>query len=551
MGTVSGYNQVLEIEGYAKGEGANLVWPYSEFEQVSQVEVCTGNTPGKVKKNKNIFIADEALYTSGFYSGYRKKRIVFDRPGYFKLRIVLHNVELMSLAGANLYGYLDPDSLELRFETGTDLALVYQAADTVGTGLKTAVLKGTTGNQYIFKKGRGLASALPEVRLMVLPQNRENDARAYFNQWLYRMAVDSLEPGPVLKKAADSLLGNITDERLIIQNVLGFVRKHITYIDIENKYRAFVPNTADHTYQVKTGDCKDMARLAYTLLRYKKLDAYLTLVSSVSHIYDLDFPCLASANHMICAVHCKNGDTVFVDATDPHVEFPYVSRHTQFRKGFIIDNNRGQYLTIHQPVSAVDQLEFTIDLTEETGNMKLDILVRGLYAADIVEILNLKKSKTESALKEYFNLRNFGCENMTYAYDPDSMKFSLQAQGQVSAQSLFSVGNKKMLKLNFIPYVLPAVQSCSEKDSLCALNSRTGLVYRMNLKNQSGIFPGTVFPEVFQAGILQIKQNKLAGSRNAEYYLSMYSPTNVLPAKEITNLNQYFQNLSGHILLLH
>jgi hypothetical protein len=71
-----------------------------------------------------------------------------------------------------------------------------------------------------------------------------------------------------------------------------------------------------------------MAFLIHSILKSYEIESNLALSASITHAFDLDFPSIASADHIICCVK-KNGKWIYLDATEISCQYGFPSTQIQ------------------------------------------------------------------------------------------------------------------------------------------------------------------------------------------------------------------------------
>lgn len=194
-----------------------------------------------------------------------------------------------------------------------------------------------------FRASPGAQWYLPHVVYYIKSYNDGKERKEFLNHvgslfnW-YTSLIKHLPPitDKKLMQITDSLTANTASEAESVKNVFYWVQKNIKYIAFEDGMGGFVPRDASAVFQKKYGDCKDMAFLIYSMLRYKGIDAYLTWIGTRNKCHSFtEVPTPLSDDHMIACYREKNGNYIFLDATDKEIKFGFPSAFTQGKQALI------------------------------------------------------------------------------------------------------------------------------------------------------------------------------------------------------------------------
>ena len=195
-----------------------------------------------------------------------------------------------------------------------------------------------------------------------------------------------------------------------------------------------------------------MSNLLCQSLRAIGFDAQLALSSTIDHRFDLDFPSLASANHVICVLK-HDGEWLYLDATERSGFFGHPSRQIQGRSIFIIDEEAGQLQEVPKLQAAENRIEYKLNLNKKgnglTGNSHFDY--HGLSQIDLrAATKRIAENRLERGLKNYLKEQsaNLNYEDVELIIDDAHC----QIQATVSSERNFtSIRKKEYLSLAFLP----------------------------------------------------------------------------------------------------
>lgn len=138
-----------------------------------------------------------------------------------------------------------------------------------------------------------------------------------------------------LKRIADSITIDITDELTKVKTVFQWVQSNIKYVAFEDGLGGFVPRNAAQVCDRRFGDCKDMANITRTMLQLIGIEAYLVWIGSDDIPYRYtEVPTPSVDNHMIAA-YKHNEEYIFLDATSSFTPFGMPSSFIQGKDAMI------------------------------------------------------------------------------------------------------------------------------------------------------------------------------------------------------------------------
>jgi hypothetical protein len=212
---------------------------------------------------------------------------------------------------------------------------------------------------------------------------------------------------PELKEIVDSIKVSSNSDEEIARKIYKWVQNNIKYVAFESGMEGFIPREANLVYSRRFGDCKDMASILTSMMKYAGIPSYLTWIGTRHIPYDYtDVPLPIVDNHMICTINL-NGKLIFLDGTDGACLFntpPYSIQGKQAMIGI----GENKYQIIRVPIAKKEN-NITIDstfmeVTEKgiAGHIKVEL--SGYFATTLREILNYKNEKEkDDYLKERFS----------------------------------------------------------------------------------------------------------------------------------------------------
>ena len=194
-----------------------------------------------------------------------------------------------------------------------------------------------------FKGSPGLQCYLPHVVYYIKSYELGEERKELLNNVanLFNWYTSLIKHLPAItNKQLLAITDSLTDQKFTeiekVENIFYWVQKNIKYVAFEDGMGGFVPREASSVFQKKYGDCKDMAFLIYSMLKYKNIDGFLTWIGTRSIPYSFSqVPTPLSDNHMIACYKKTDGSYIFLDATDKQIKFGFPSSFTQGKQGLI------------------------------------------------------------------------------------------------------------------------------------------------------------------------------------------------------------------------
>jgi hypothetical protein len=139
------------------------------------------------------------------------------------------------------------------------------------------------------------------------------DLHAWYQNHIQQVLNEA--PSDEMKQVTDSIIKTEVTELDKVKAIYYWVQGNIKYIAFEEGMNGFIPRQPSSILKKRYGDCKDMASLIYSMLKYANVPAYLTWIGTRDLPYNYsEFPSSICDNHMITTY--LNGNTpLFLDAT--------------------------------------------------------------------------------------------------------------------------------------------------------------------------------------------------------------------------------------------
>lgn len=454
---MNGYTQIVSISGFSDGSETLPIF-YNLLERVSEIEFLTSTDNQKWKKHKSKDLVMEDASYSTFYNGLKVIHINLAKNEYFRISYSVKVSEIKLLSSLALKNPVKTDTIINIINLSKALFFSWSSLPYDSTyAFSLDSIKTNSTISYVFtsiatKKGDPGKTCSKRFYCIVHPP--ENTPAIELNNWLIALQrpVDGISQKTI--DEINLLTAGITDTLEITKRLFEYVKKTVSYIDIEAGYGAWQSRKADDILVARKGDCKDMANLVYQMLKYKKVICYIGILPTLSHDDDYLFPSLSGFNHEICVV-CINKIWYFLDATDNNNFFDYPSRHSQGRSVFCISDSLPFILKI--PAVSPEQnrvshtLVFNVSDTGITGSWDIDF--NGYCAVNLLDYINnLSVGKVHEFFIQYFKAI---APKITIL----SSTYAISESGVVTVHGLFKTastmisedGKKHYLSLKYMP----------------------------------------------------------------------------------------------------
>ena len=431
---------------------------YGELDEIKNLSVRYRNAKGKWKTLSRKNISSSAVNTQSFYGGIRKLSFILEKQNGsfpFKVNYEMLTKDLMFLASISINDERVVDTFDYKITIPNSYTLQYKLDDNTEDQIEVNKSEGEKQKLYHFtsnKNSRPKDKDTEPIRVRMMVHPNEVEPFDHFNDWYRELVKPHSKINSKTIAAMKNAIEGLTDENEKIKAIFQLVQKKISYISFESGIGAVQPRDVNQIFEYKQGDCKDMGNLLCQSLRHFGFEAYMAISSSVSHRWDLDFPCLASANHAICVIKV-NDEWKYLDATESHGIYGYPSRHIQDRNIFIINEEKGLLHKIEKVMPENNLANYNFRFTQNKNGLEGDFnfQLNGLSQIDFVYIQNYSTvDKTNEMVTNYLESWAKNIDVASVNLETGLLTSSLN--GQVSsAKNFTALKQKTYLSLNFLP----------------------------------------------------------------------------------------------------
>jgi hypothetical protein len=456
--------------------------PYSELETITAISA--GYRVGNGKRKAISEFNTRSLYGGTFYSGISARSFVLESDQWdvtFDYNYTLRNEKLIFLSFLPLainecvdtldYTLIVPRSMNFHYEVVGDTGYVSKLiiAQTESNNEITYKFTALVKERYEWRETLHYATEndrqRPGIRISLVPAWGNPNEFTYLNKWYCEL----VSPRSKLNEKSIAVVerwGAGKKDEVLMKSLFDSVKAKISYIDFENGIGAVQPRSPDDVLVNKQGDCKDMSNLLRLALIHHGFDARLAISSTLSHPYDLDFPAISSANHVICVVN-YGGQRYYLDPTESFGLFGLPSRQIQGRYVLVVDTSGFEHVKVPVVPSVENKVYGVFRMNRDADNLsgKFVLSFSGLSRIDWETLQGTVGSKDYGVLlkKTLTNsFKNIRIDSLN-SYSTDT---AFVIEGFVEVRNAFlKVENKEYLSQNMLmfPHLFPRKISDRER----------------------------------------------------------------------------------------
>jgi hypothetical protein len=249
------------------------------------------------------------------------------------------------------------------------------------------------------------------------------------------------------------LLKDCTDDLSRIKIIYRYMQGRTRYIGVQVGIGGWQPTPADYVDRKGYGDCKGLVNYTKALLKSAGIESYYTLVNGGTNAPPVitDFPS-EQFNHVILCVPGK-GDTTWLECTDQHQAFGFLSSFTDDREALLVTENGGQ-LT-RTPVYGIAQnwssrrADLEID---DFGNATARIIKRfgGIQSDKVQEVFHDDPNEQKKSFYNKCKLPDCRINSLSYSLLGDFNPLGKE-EADIFIPGYASLSNSRY----FLPVVFP------------------------------------------------------------------------------------------------
>ncbi|WP_291723644.1 DUF3857 domain-containing protein [Bernardetia sp.] len=353
------YEDLLFLTDRAVGLASQKAYE-SYFSKIEKIDALTLVPNGKrYKKMKVEYFKKEKESSSGiFYDDLESTNFIMPNvspKARTQVEITQNIKDPRFLSSFYLDSYVPIKSARLTLKVHKDIEIAYKLFNT--EDIKLDFQKSEKGNYIIYEwSAKNLADFKAEdnaprrnyfsphivyyVTQINYPNRTQKLAKnvADLYDWYSNLSCRvNLEDDAELSKTVQGLIKDVESEEEKVRNIFYWVQDNIKYVAFEDGMRGFVPSEASFVYAKRYGDCKGMSSIIHKMLNMAGIEnTYLTWIGSRDLPYKYsELPTPIVDNHMIVTYQNKEGEFIFLDATDSYSPFGFPSSMIQGKEALL------------------------------------------------------------------------------------------------------------------------------------------------------------------------------------------------------------------------
>ena len=349
----------LLLKSSSAGVSINESLVFSQMVSITDYEAFTiTNEEEKFKKIPVKLVVDKPFNSNSVFDSDTKLKIfTFSNLTQGARKVLKHNLAFkdpMLLHRFNFNSGIPSLSRKIIINVDKSIEIGYKIFNDKNhlVKLKTAENKKNTiytfeiNDAPIFRKephAAGRSYEIPHLHFWISSYTIKGEKIPVFGkvEGLYKYYSDFIKDvnkteDPALKKFTLELVKDAKTNDEKMQKIFQFAQDQIKYVAFESGYEGFIPRNASLVYERKFGDCKDMSSIMTEMAKYADVpNVNLTWIGTRELPYSYEeLPTPAVDNHMI-ATYERNGEFIFLDATDSQVQFGLPSEFIQGKEALI------------------------------------------------------------------------------------------------------------------------------------------------------------------------------------------------------------------------
>lgn len=485
----------VEITGtLTETESVGLI--YSEFENIEAFDLShkvSGKDKWKSVKPSEISTSD--LPTNSFFDDYKIRRAVLPKNTSYNLKAIVRCSDLMLLSSFDL---ANEDVLFLTYELHLPLDYQVQFFFPENVDSFTYRIDSVFTEKeivYTITSHGDMEESKYNQRIRCTVHKSSQSAEAAFYNWIQDINTNTTELNDDIKSELDKLLESAQSDEQIAKILFEYVQSQVRYVAIEKAYGKWAFRSPNDVVLNKRGDCKDMANLLTSALKYKGLDAHNALIHSLS-VKGQDFvPTLEGANHAITICYINQKQYV-LDATDASSVFGYPSRHTQGQQFWQMDDQKlGRVPIVSETLNKKEYL-LELQFQNDTFQGQFDLLLYGFHAIRFLEDLRSTVLTEEVYIADFLanRISMKVRESSLIKLSDTSIVLSCKVIGGVGAAR--SAGGRIYINANVL---IPMQRNIYRKEELPSLSYYTlkeDYTFRFKFQKEVTLVDGESFNEM-------------------------------------------------------
>nr|NQU94323.1 DUF3857 domain-containing protein [Bacteroidota bacterium] len=207
-----------------------------------------------------------------------------------------------------------------------------------------------------------------------------------------------------------------TNELDKIKALYEYLQNKTRYANISIGIGSWQPSSPEKVHQLSYGDCKALTHYMHSILDVVNVQSYYTLIRAGEFAPNIliNFPS-NQFNHAILCIPMDQ-DTVWLECTNQHNPFGYLSTFIDGRNALLINDDGGVVTQTGTCTMAENkkQCNSVIQIFENlTANLDINTTYGGLFYDEMYPLLHLNAEETEKLIRSKLNLANYELKNFS------------------------------------------------------------------------------------------------------------------------------------------
>lgn len=419
----------LLLKNTSAGVSINESLVFSELVSITNYEAYTvGNEIEKFKKTPVKLIVDKPYNTSSVFDSDTKLKIfTFSNLSQGTRKVLKHSLDFkdpMLLHRFNFSARIPSVNRKIAITVDKSIEIGFKIFNDKDHLVKQTTEENKKTNTYTFvindapifrnePRTAGRSYEIPHLHFWINSYTIKGEKIPVFGkvEGLYKYYSDFIKnvnktEDPTLKKFTLELVKDAKSNDEKMEKIFKFTQEQIKYVAFESGYEGFIPRNASLVFERKFGDCKDMSSIMTEMAKYAEIpNVNLSWIGTRELPYSYEeLPTPAVDNHMI-ATYERNGEIIFLDATDSQVPFGLPSEFIQGKEALISKGDSFKIVKVPTLTAEQNKYEDTYSYVlngnkiEGKGKLKTNGLTRTFYLNVMSDISKNRKKYIEGILE--------------------------------------------------------------------------------------------------------------------------------------------------------
>ena len=176
--------------------------------------------------------------------------------------------------------------------------------------------------------------------------NGSNHSWQTFGKWQYGLLQGrDILPEEFTAKL-QKLTADCTTDRQKVEQVYRLLRKTTRYVSIQLGLGGWQPSTAAYVYKTGIGDCKALTNYMKSMLAAVGIPSTYVIIHTKKRHLHRDFVSINQFNHVILQVKLHEGDTLWLECTNPALPLGYLHEDIAGHDCLLITEHGGELATV-------------------------------------------------------------------------------------------------------------------------------------------------------------------------------------------------------------